>query len=164
MRFDEWFDEALQASTTSTAHLPLCPDGRHGGEIVKAGFANKSFKQSLANPEGTSLVLQVAVSGCQHVEAIIPKELRGLMEAVCRAAGVPPPQRGEDWDEKQLLGKQVQIETVLGMSAKGTEYVRITKWHKGPTQAPAKPPAARSQTAKAHKEFTAHADADDIPF
>ena len=165
MRFDEfWTDDDGRAAETP-AELPPAPDGRHAGEITKAQMKDLKFKIADGNPHGTSLVVEIEVPKYQPVEAIIPAHFRGLIQAVCVCAGVAPPARGEDWDEGQLVGRQVVVELVNGVGKTGRPYVRVDKWHHGPAPLPAevtKRAPARSQAAKAHKE--ACLDADDIPF
>jgi hypothetical protein len=170
MKFDDWGwfnDDNGQAA--ESAEKPMAPDGRHVCEIVKAVVRDVKFKVSDDNPNGTSLCVDVAVPNCQVVEAIIPLQMRGLVEAVCRSASVPLPQRGEDWSAKQLEGRTVSIDTIQGIGKSGRQYVRIEKWHKGtdplPEAVKARAPAARTQAAKAHKEFVANGGGpDDIPF
>lgn len=166
MRFDDWWPEADADTPVETSDLPLAPDGRHTGEILTAEVKPLKFKVCPENQSGTCLVVRVGVPKAKPVEAIVPVQFRGLIERVCRAAGVALPVRGEDWDEGQLVGRTVTIETVHGIGKTGREYVRIDKWHKGPDPLPdaVKKAPARSQAAKAHREFTETANADDIPF
>lgn len=166
MRFDDWWPEDDEAAQTPAGNLPLAPEGRHTGEILSAEFKPLKFKVCPENQTGTCLVVKVGVPKAQPVEAIVPAQFRGLIERVCRAASVALPARDEDWDERQLVGRTVTIETVHGVGKTGREYVRIDKWHRGPDPLPeaVKRAPARSQTAKAHKEFTETASADDIPF
>lgn len=165
MRFDAlWgFDDDDQA-VGQTGDLPLAPDGRHTGEILKATFQDLKFKRCDENKQGTSLVVVIDIPKAQTVEAIIPCHYRGMFERVCAAASVPPPKRDTDWQPDQLVGRTVTVETVHVIAASGTEYVRVAKWFPGP---PALPEAikqratpARTQAQKAAKEL---AD-DDIPF
>lgn len=167
MKFDQgWGDESRFAQA---ANLPLVSDGRHTGEILSAQEKCLPFMQSETNKDGKALVLTVDISGFQPLEAIVPATFRGKIEAVARSAGVPIPVRGEEWDERQLVGRTVTIETALAVSPKsGKEYVRIERWHASPSKPlpPSRPASvARSPAAKAHKQFTANSTSnDDIPF
>jgi hypothetical protein len=170
MKFDDWGwfnDDNGQAS--ESAEKPMAPDGQHVCEIVKAEFRDVKFSVSDENRTGTSLCLEVAVPNCQIVKATIPVNWRGKFEAVCRAASVAPPQQGIDWPAKQLEGRTVAVDTLQAVSGSGNQYVKIVKWHKGadplPEAVKARAPAARTQAAKAHKEFVANGGGpDDIPF
>lgn len=166
MRFDAgWGDD----DTVGGGQLPRLPDGRHTGEIVEAREKVLEFMKSDKNPTGLSLIVTVDVSRYDPVESIIPSNFRGKIESIATAAGVPVPVRGQDWDEQQLVGRTVTIETVQAVAKTGREYVRVEKWHPSPSK-PLPPevakrqPPARSQTQKAHRAFTENAAADDIPF
>ena len=163
MRFDDYWGDEFDGAAVPASELPMVPDGRHTGEIIKAEFKDLKFKISDANPTGASLVVKIDVPKAQPVEAIVPCHFRGLIETVCRAASVELPQKGEDWQARCLLGRTVTIETVQGVGKTGKEYVRIEKWHPGPAPLPAevaKRAPARTPAAK----VTAGLDADDIPF
>ncbi len=161
MNFDSyWGDE------DDAMDKPLAAEGRHTGEIVDVKEKRLEFMKSEANRDGASLVVTVSIPKAQRIEAMIPANYRGKIEALARAAGVAPPVRGEDWDTEQLVGRAVTVETVQAVSKKGTTYVRIEKWLASPSQPFLEKKApARSQSAKAHREFKANtAAADDVPF
>lgn len=142
MRFaDYWPEDDAPAGTTD---LPLCPDGTHTGEIIQAKAKRLEFMKREGNADGACIVIVVDVPRSQPVETIIPATFRGKIEAVARAAGVPVPRRVDDWDEQQLVGRMVTIETVLAVSKNGKDYVRVEKWLPSPSQkiAPSKPAAA----------------------
>lgn len=171
MRFDEWWDWDEQGGRPDGGgHLQKLPDGIHTGDIVKAEFKRLSFKKADDNPDGTSLVVTWSKDGYYPVESIVSIRWRGLIEAICRAAGVTPPRRGEEWDEQSLVGRTATIEVEMAVARSGNEYLRVSKWHSSPQQplpepiakAPAKRPA-RTPAATAHQEFNANAP-DDIPF
>lgn len=169
MRFDDWWtwdDEPGEGAANS--HTQKLPDGRHTGDIVKAEVKDLKFKQTDDNPTGTCLVVSWSKQGFYPVESIAPLNWRGLIEAICRAAGVAPPQRGEDWDEASLVGRVATIDVENVVAKSGTEYQRVTKWHASPQKpvAPAEPKKrpARTPAAKAHAEFKERASEDDIPF
>lgn len=165
MKFDAGWDDEFDGDNGGT--LPLVPEGRHTGEIVKAQEKRLKFMEGERNPDGLSLVVTVDIPRYQQLEVIVPANFRGKIEAIARAAGVTLPVRGQEWDEQQLVGRTVTVETALAVSKKGTEYARVEKWLESPSKPlPAtKPAPARSQTQKAHREFTSNAAAaDDIPF
>ena len=175
MNFDQWWnwDEEPRGAVVDHGHTQKLPDGRHTGDIVSAKIENKKFKVTDDNPTGTCLVVTWSKQGYYPAESIVPLNWRGLIEAICRAAGVAPPQRGQEWDEKALVGRVATIDVENVQAPSGKEYQRVTKWHASP-QKPlppaekAPPPVnrspARTPAAKAHAEFKEHADADDIPF
>lgn len=163
MNFDQWWND--EDEPAPAGDLTMCPDGRHTGEISEAYIKDLKFKVSERNPAGTSLVVKVAIPGHYPVESIVPVQFRGLVEAICRAARVEPPAKGEDWDEGQLVGQVVAIETVLGVGKTGKEFVRVDKWHpaaaplpKAIKATPARTPAAKVEAARQG------GSPDDIPF
>lgn len=169
MRFDELWTDDPTIDPKPRSDAPLCPDGDYAGEIVKAEFRDLKFKIKPDNPRGTSLVIDVEVPGYRTVESIIPAQMRWLVEQVCRAASVNIPVRGEDWDADQLVGRQVRIETVYGITQAGKEYVRVEKWLKGPDPLPEPKPAAIKATPKRTPAAKVEAagqggEPDDIPF
>jgi len=158
MRFaDYWPEDDAAAGTTD---LPLCPDGTHTGEIIQAKAKRLEFMKRDGNADGACIVIVVDVPRSQPVETIIPATFRGKIEAVARAAGVPVPSRVDDWDEQQLVGRMVTIETVLAVSKSGKDYVRVEKWLPSPSQkiAPSKPVAAPARRPVPQPA------GDDIPF
>lgn len=157
MRFDEGWDD--DDGGQDTGSLPKLADGTHTGEIVDAKSKRLKFMESDKNPRGDSLIVTVDVRGYQPLECIIPATFRGKVEAVARAAGVTLPTRGEEWDERQLIGRTVTIETVLAVSKKGTEYVRVEKWRESPSKP--LPPASPAVRRQAPAPLPAN---DDIPF
>jgi|LakMenEpi03Aug12_release.lakeMendotaPanAssembly.Ray.scaffolds.fasta_scaffold786117_1 hypothetical protein len=177
MNFDDvwdWDAEPRSGGGYDGGHTQKVPDGRHTGDIVKVEKKDLKFKQSDDNPSGTCLIVTWSKDATHFpVESIVPQTWRGLIEAICRAAGVAGPQRGEDWDPQSLVGRVATIDVENAVSAKGKEYQRITKWHASPQKPlppaekappPVKRSPARTPAAKAHAEFKEHADADDIPF
>lgn len=162
MRFD-WPAESEFSTRRAPEPKTLVPDGRHVGEIVAAKEKALDFMKADANPKGISLIVTVAIGDHEPVESIVPSHYRGKVEAVARAAGVPIPVSGEEWDESSLIGRTVSVETLQAVSKKGTEYVRIERWHPSPSQ-PLKPkPANRTPTRKADAASGAMPN-DDIPF
>lgn len=170
MNFDNWWDWDMdpREGGGQQQHTQKLPDGRHTGDIIKAEVRDLKFKQTDTNPTGTCLVVTWSKDGFYPVESIAPLNWRGLIEAICRAANVAAPQRGEDWDEASLVGRTATIDVELVVAPSGKEYSRVTKWHASPQKAlpaePKKRAPARTPAAKAHADFKEHADADDIPF
>lgn len=168
MRFDDYFDDR-----DNRAALPLLPESAPGkphiGTVI--GAIEKRIDQPWAksdkNQSGVCLVLTVDVDKFAPFEATIPAHYTAKVAAVCRSARVPAPVAGEDWDESQLIGRVVTFESVVAVSARGTEYVRVNKWlpNGDPVPTPvAKPkPAARTATKKADAA-SANVPSDDIPF
>lgn len=156
MRFDDaWGDDA--------AAEPLVPAGRHSAEIIEAKERSFKFFQEAKNPSGAGLVVVLSVTGCQAIETKTPIHFRGKIEAICRAARVPLPVPGEDWDERSLVGRMVVIETAQAARKDGSQYVQVQKWHAGPDPLPAGTAVARTQAAKVAAAGQKGAD-DDIPF
>lgn len=169
MRFDDYWAED-DAPRDSGGEKAMVPEGRHTGEIIDAKSKSLPFLKNDKNPDGRGIVVTVAIPTFAPIEAIIPANFRGKVEALCRAAGVPLPARGQEWSEECLVGRTVTVETVLAVSKAGRDYVRVDRWHDSPSQPlpdskPVAKPVARSQSAKAHQAFTANTSApDDIPF
>jgi hypothetical protein len=165
MKFDDWWtwDEGDAGAAVDHGHTQKLPDGRHTGDITKAEIKDLKFKANETNPSGTCLVVTWSKATYYPVESIAPLNWRGLIEAICRAAGVTPPRKGEDWDERSLLGKVATIDVENVVAPSGKEYQRVTKWHAGPKPLPEevkKRPAARTQAQKVTQELAS----DDIPF
>lgn len=154
MRFDELWTDDDKPEAAAAEQAPLPPDGRHSGTIKVAQIKDVPFKVSEKNPTGRCLVVKVAIKGCRLVEDIIPTQYRGAIEAVCRAARVATSAGPDD-----LVDAEVQVETTLAVSQKGTEYCRI-KWIHGPPGIAPKPAPAQAHKPAAAKNLAA----DDIPF
>jgi len=146
----------------------LCPDGRHTGTITKAAYRDVPYdwaRHQVQNPAGTCLDVTIKVPGSWPVKATIPMHYRQRLEAVCRSARVPIPDRSTDWDETDLIGQTVVIETVAGIGKTGTEFVRIEKWHPGPEPLPPVEKARPARTPAAKVDAAGQGGtADDIPF
>lgn len=171
MKWDAFLDDETATNSGLSQILPeSAPDRPHVGEITKARLVDKDFDwaKSDRNVNGTCLVLDVAVPKFKPFEATIPCHYAGKVQALCRSARVHPPAKGGDWDEQCLVGQAVTFDSVTVMDARGVERVRVTKWHPNPAPPPAevlqRQTPARTQAAKAHREFTSNAAADDIPF
>jgi hypothetical protein len=163
MRFDDFWPDDEQDSKPA-ADLPMPADGRHAGEIVRVRAESFSFMER-HGAGGRSLAIDVQIPKCRIVESIVSAAWRWKIGEICRAARVTPPARGEDWDEQQLVGRQVVIETVVGLRKDGTEYCRVDKWH--PQQEPGpkvETAAAPPALAATKRRKPAAEDGDDIPF
>lgn len=161
MKFDKWWmDDDERGGQTATAELPQVPDGEHVAKITKAIFKDLAFKKCDQNEDGTSLVIELEVTGHRPIEAIVPAHFRGMVEAVCRAASVGLPKRGDDWDQSCLVGQFCRISTVQGIGKTGREYVRIDKWIPG--RAPL--PEAITKAPPRQKTKRDETPEDDIPF
>jgi hypothetical protein len=168
--FDEWWDWDGDQGVAGDSHTQKIPTGTHTGDVIEAFTKDLKYRATDKNPSGRCLVIKWSKQGFLPVEASAPIDWRGLIEAICAAAGLPSPQRGQPWDPSLLVGRVVTVDIDTVISAKGNEYQRVTKWHPSPQKPlpPARPAAkrapARTPAAKAHAEFTEHADGDDIPF
>lgn len=160
---DFWNDDDGQTAT-ATGEQPMLPDGKHVGKIVVAEVKDLLFKVSDRNPQGTTLAVKVAVNGYQLVEDLIPINMRGVVEAVYRSAGIEPPTKGESFVAAcdRLKGQTAPIETTLASAKSGREYVRI-KWLPGIKPLPAAMKAETRTRAKAAKVADTLPE-DDIPF
>jgi hypothetical protein len=167
VRFDDYWGDN-ESSDTGSGDRPMAEDGTHTGEILTAKFKRLAFMKSESNSDGMCLVMTVDVPRCQPVEAIVPVTMRGKIEAVARAAGGPVPSKGAEWDEEQLVGRTVTIETTQATSkGTGRQYVRVDRWHASPSKPlPAAKPAERKPAARTplQKADAASASNDDIPF
>lgn len=161
MNFDDWWSD--DEPEAPVGDLTMCPNGRHTGTITEAYFKDLAFKASERNAKGKSLVVKVSVPGHYPVESITPVQFRGYIEAICRAARVAPPAKGEDWDERQLVGQVVAIETTLGVGKTGKEFIRIEKWHAAPAPLPKATTPKRTPAAKVEAAGQG-GSGDDIPF
>lgn len=158
---DYWGEDEQSFEPTATGEQPMLPDGKHVGKIVVAEVKNVPFKETAANEKGTSLVVKVAVNGYQLAEDIVPVNMRGIVEAIFRSAGIDPPTKGESFEAAcgRLKGQTAPIESTLVVAKSGREYVRI-KWLPG-----VKPlaPAAKTET-RVRKPRVETSAPDDIPF
>ena len=160
MNFDRWWMDDNETAV-ATDELPLVPDGEHVAKVVKAKFKDLAFKKSEQNVDGTSLVIDLEVTGYRPIEAIVPAHFRGMVEAVCRAASVHTPKKGENWDEQCLVGQYLRISTLQGVGKTGREYIRIASWIAGREPLPEAITKAPPRAKAAKKDQTPD---DDIPF
>lgn len=162
--FDEWWEMEADDGGPS-GEWPFPNDGLHAGEIVRVRDEKFSFMER-HGAEGRSLAIDVQIPKAKKLETIVSMTWRGKISEICKAARVHPPARGEDWDPQQLVGRQVVVETVLGIAKSGKEYCRIDRWHAQQDPLPkvetaAAPPAAAA--TKRRKPEAAGVE-DDIPF
>lgn len=162
IRFDEyWFDE--ETASSARPDRQLCPDGTHAGRITQVVVDNRDWAKGDANEHGACLVLTIDVGpDYRPLTDTLPCHWRSKVSAVCDAAGVPAPVKGEDWDETQLEGCVVTVDTQVSESKAGREFVKVVRWSAGRTEprstTRAKP--ARTQAARFMEEISD----GDIPF
>lgn len=173
MNWDEFdYEDEVELIRPPVSELPMLPESPPHkpwrGMIVTAVEKLIDLdwaKDEQHNPTGKSLVVGVDVDGYARFEQIIPGHFKGKMRAVCAAAGVSPPGKGE-WDEQQLVGRTVLVETVEAQSKAGRPYVKVMKWLPAEHAKPAEPkPRAPRRTATQKVDAVAKGAApDDIPF
>ena len=157
MNWDSFGDDAGNDATDQ-----LCPEGRHTATVVWCGIQAKEWAKNPSNEEGHVLAVKLDVkAGIKAVWESIPCHQRGKIEALCRAAGVEPP-RG-DWDEQTLKGRTLSFESVLAISKKGNDFVKIERFLPGPEPLPASMRAPANRTPLQKADAVA-ASTDDIPF
>jgi hypothetical protein len=142
--------------------LPLLPDGAHVGEIKWAGYQQKPYAKSPKNEHGDVLTVKIVVPKYRPQWESIPCHFFGKVAALCAAAGVTAPSKtSPQWDETQLVGKSITIETLQAVSKLGNDYVRLERIKPAPKAADAGPAKAPPRApAKPAAEFPQ----DDIPF
>jgi len=131
-----------------------------------------------ANPEGVHLSIRLAAeaNGKRYfVDTDAPAHWRGLIEAICDAAGVDRPIRDEDWDCGELVGRRVLITTDIYTGRDG-DKAQVKRWAAPVvatppaaavdviTPTPVRPPAVRRTPAQKAAATTHNATTDDIPF
>jgi len=108
------------------------------------------------------LTVKIVVPNYKPQWESIPCHFFGKVAALCSAAGVTPPSKtSPQWDETQLVGRSVAIETLLAVSKAGNEYVKVSRITAATKAEPA--PAAKApqrRTSQSTKELPE----DDIPF
>jgi hypothetical protein len=161
MKYDDFWDDDQGGETAAATEEQMVPDGIHSATVKKVDYREVEWKKHEKNPSGLCLTLMLEVNGYQPVWADIPNHWRGLTEAVCAAAGIHPPAKGEDWDETQLQGQPVMIQTVQYVSKAGRQRVRIEKWLPGPKPLPK---SAAKKPAKKTTNPVIDEAPDDIPF
>lgn len=161
-----WDDFAEMAEAEAAAAPPpdqLCPDGVHVAEIKFARELTKEWFKTDRNTAGKCLALTMSVRpGIKDVYDDIPADRRGKLESLCLAVGLAIP-RG-DWDERQLVGRMVTIETALRVSKRGNDYVAVVKYKPGPKPLPAEVRERASRTPTQKADAAASMPNDDIPF
>ena len=163
MNWDDFADSG-EATTTERSTEQLCPDGTHVAKIGWVKIQPKEWAKSPKNPDGKCLTVRLDIGqGIKSVFDNIPCDRRGAVEALCRSARIDPP-RGE-WDEDELKGLMVTVETVLALSNKGNEYVKVLKYKPNADPLPKEireRPVNRTPTQQA--DAASNAPDDDIPF
>lgn len=164
IEFDEWWSDGDEGGQQDATDFPWPNDGEHAGEIVRVRDEKLQFMER-HGADGRCLAIDVQIPKARRLEALVSVTWRGKIGEICRAARVHQPAKGEPWDEQQLVGRQVVVETVLGIAKSGREYCRIERWVAMPDPLPKvetrpAPPAA----VTAAKRKPAQAVEDDIPF
>lgn len=160
MNWDQFEDVG---PTPQRGEEQLCPEGTHSATIGWVKLQGKEWAKKPANPDGMCLTVRLDFGkGIKAVFDSIPCVERGRVESLCRSARVDPP-RG-DWDEGDLVGQVVIVETVLAVSKQGNDYVKVASYK--PQQEPI-PKAIRDLPARTPTQKADAATAaahDDIPF
>lgn len=163
MNWDEFVDSG-ETATTDRVGEQMCPDGVHVAKIGWVKIQTKEWAKSNGNPDGKCLTVRLDVGkGIKSVFDNIPCDRRGAVEALCRSARVDPP-RGE-WDEEELKGCFVTFESVIALSSKGSDYVKVKGYKPNAEPLPKEireRPVNRTPTQKA--DAASNAPDDDIPF
>jgi len=166
VKFDDYWDFADEAPAGDG--LPMPEDGIHPGKISRVRVQEFPFMEQFS-PKGRSIAIEVEIGGCSSVEAIIPVTFRSKIVAACQSAGVPSPKRGEDWNQEQLLGRRVRVETVRKIPPSGNEYARVERWlpPASPQAAPqverAVAPQAQAGIGKSRQRPPVD-ESEDVPF
>jgi hypothetical protein len=135
---------------------PLSP-GQHWG-VIHTVQEKPEWRIDSRNPSGDCISIWVDVTENgqkKRVFSTIASNWTAKLIEVAECAGVPGPQRGQtDWDEQELVGCKVFVETNTYIQQKGKdagqEKASIEKWLPAP-RAEAKP-----------RPVSKHGD--DIPF
>lgn len=160
IRFDEFWSEDDTQDDAPPVDLPWPADGKNAGEIVRVRDEKFQWMER-HGAEGRSFSIEIKIPKAKRVESVISVMWRGTIAEVCRAARVPIPKRGEEWDPQQLVGRQVVVDTVFVIANSGKEYCRVTKWH---AQAEPLPKAMAAASPPAPKKRPKPTTDDDIPF
>jgi hypothetical protein len=160
LTFDSWATDESNGEKPAQADLPMLTDGRHAGEINYVAIKTAKWCENQLNAEGTFILLGIDVPGYKRVWESVPVDRRAKIEAVCRSAGVAKPTPPDPWDEEQLKGQWVSIETVVGIAKSGKEYVRVERFHGDKKPLPTEQPKAKRPA----KEPVEDQFPDDIPF
>lgn len=159
-----WDQFGTAEDERATGDEQMCPEGTHAATIGWSKVQPKEWAKTKANPDGMCLTVRLDIKkGIKAVFDSIPCDRRGSIESLCRSARVEPP-RG-DWDEGDLVGQAVTVETVIAVSKAGRDYVKVAKYKPGPAPLPAevRERANRTPTQKADAAASV-ATHDDIPF
>lgn len=166
MRFDHWPDD-------EPARLEVCPEGKWPAVILEAAEVLDPYtaeRYAAENPTGQKLKLRLQVQAAGQTFEIatdFPSHWRVALVNLARAAGVPEPAKGAEWDEHRLEGKNVIVQTTNKVDGKGRTWTRVERWYPRETPMDAAsrkdgpPPKLRATAARSRPK---PADADDIPF
>lgn len=166
MRFDEFWEE--EDNSVREADRPLPPDGKATVLVSEVSLGTAPWARSDRNPDGRCLKIKLDVGRqWRPITDTVPLHWRAKLTDICRSARVRPPARGEDWDEQSLRGQHAVVDLTRAVSDRGTEYVRVDRWHEQqslPPSQPAAPPAAAQPQAGRRKATAASGGTDDVPF
>lgn len=162
-----WPDDA-------TASAPAnCPDGTWPAIILEASevldpYTAQRYPEDNPTGQKLKLRLQITANGRTYTPTIdVPTNWHSTIAAICSSAGVTPPSRDADWDERRLEGQQVIVTTGTRVDGKAREWTKVDRWHHRETamdrharkDGPPEPPAKLPSRARAKPAAT-----DDIPF
>lgn len=157
-------EEPRQGPSAVEADLPILPEGTHTGEIKVALIQQKEWAKSDINPNGECLTVKVSVTNYRPIWESIPCHYTGKVAALCRAARIEPPTKtNPKFDESSLAGQFVTFKSLLAISKKGNEFVKVEQWQPSTAPLPAAIKNAPSRKTAAAK-ISAETPGDDIPF
>lgn len=160
MNWDQFSDAGDEPSAAAEK---MCPEGTHTATIGWSKIQGKDWAKSPSNPDGMCLTIRLDFGkGIKAVFDSIPCNRRAAVEQLCRSARVDPP-RG-DWDEGDLVGQVVIVETVIALTKAGKEFVKVVSYkpQSEPLPAAIRERPTRTPTQKA--DAVSAMPNDDIPF
>lgn len=171
------FDDAPPAKAAEYDRTPLAP-GTYWGTIKKVE-EKAGWSVTAQNPCGDCLSIWVDCDDngtSKRVFADVATNWTKKLMAIADCAGVPGPQPGQaDWDEKELEGERVYVETGTYIPQRGknagAEKACINNWvpkRHQPAEAPEAQEPAKKRRTQPEKEWASFKEAngggDDIPF
>ena len=157
-------DDEQKPGPAVEADLPILPEGTHTGEIKVAIIQQKEWAKSETNPNGECLTVKVAVTNYKPIWESIPCHYTGKVAALCRAARIEPPTKASPkFDEATLAGQFVTFKSLLAISKRGNEFVKVEQGQPSTAPLPAAVKNAPPRKTPAAKISAATPD-DDIPF
>ncbi len=152
---DEWFSDV----DGNENELPFLTDGKHVGMISKVCIEDLPYKVNDRNPNGRCLCVTIEKKGFKPATDQIPIKLTGIIQRVCRAAGIDGPSKGESFDAfcERLQGKSAPFESLFCVAQSGTKYVRLDWKYEGVRVVERRKEYAKAKSDDGEKF-------DDIPF